>query len=167
MTMMRWEPLWGMITPRQAMDRLLGEGLVRPAIPWPESGLVDVAIDMYQTDKDVVVKASLPGVDAEDMQISVSGDVLTIKGEHCDEEVVNEVNYFHRERRCGTFSRSLRLPVSVDSDKAEAVFDKGILTLTLPKEEAAKPKQIKAKHKAAAKVSRTKKAKPKKAKTGN
>ncbi len=165
MTMMRWEPLWEMMTLRQLVDRLAGGGLAKPLNLWPESGLVDVPIDVYQTDKDVVVKATLPAVNAGDVQISISGDILTIKGEHCEEEVVNEVDYFHRERRCGTFSRSLPLPVSVDSDKADAVFDKGVLTLTLPKKEEAKPKQIKAKHKGAAKATETKKTRAKRAKT--
>jgi HSP20 family protein len=119
---------------------------------------------MYQTDKDVVVKATLPGVDAEDVDISISGDLLTIKGEHSEEEEVDEGDYIHRERRIGTFSRSVALPVSVDSNKAEAVFDKGVLTVTLPKKETAKAKKIKAKHKSEAKGVKTKKTKPEKAK---
>jgi HSP20 family protein len=165
MTMMRWEPPGELMRLRQAMDRVLGEGFGRPLSLWPESGLVDVFVDMYQTDRDVVVKATLPGVNAEDVQISVSGNLLTIKGEHSEEEVVNEADYIHRERRCGTFSRSLPLPVSVNSDKAEAVFDKGVLTVTLPKKEEAKPKKIRAKHKTPGKVAGTKKPKAKKAKT--
>lgn len=168
MTMIPWEPYREMMTLRQAMDRLLGQSVVRPLVPWPEVGLVDVPIDIYQTDKDVVVKATLPGVDAEDVQISISGDILTIKGEHCEEEEINEGDYIHRERRCGTFSRSLPLPVSVNSDKADAVFDKGVLTLTLPKKEEAKPKKIKAKHKGttkAAKETKAGQAKTAKAKT--
>jgi len=165
MTMIPWEPYREMVTLRQAMDRLLGQSLARPLALWPEIGAEDIPIDMYQTDKDVVVKATLPGVEAEDVEISISGDILTIKGEHCEEEQIDEGDYIHRERRCGTFSRSLPLPVSVNSDKADAVFDKGILTLTLPKREEAKPRKIKAKHKVAAKGVRTKKSRPAKAKT--
>ena len=164
MTMMRWEPPGELMRLRQAMDRVLGEGFGRPLSLWPESGLVDVFVDMYQTGKDVVIKATLPGVDAEDVQISVSGDLLTIKGEHSEEDVVNEADYIHRERRYGTFSRSLPLPVSVNSDKAEAVFDKGVLTVTLPKKEGAKPKQIKAKHRVTPKAAEKKKPKATKAK---
>jgi len=164
MTMIPWEPYREMMTLRQAMDRLLGQSLVRPLIPWPESGLVDVPIDIYQTDKDVVVKATLPGVDPEDVQISISGDIPTIKGEHCEEEEIDEGDYIHRECRCGTFSRSLPLPVSVNSDKADAAFDKGVLTLTLPKKEEAKPKKIKAKHKTQAKGVKTKKTEAEKTK---
>jgi HSP20 family protein len=134
-------------------------------VPWPEVGVVDVPIDMYQTDKDLVVKATLPGVEAEDVQIYISGDILTLKGEHCEEEEIDEGDYVHRERRCGTFSRSLPLPVSVNSDKADAVFDKGVLTLTLPKKEEAKPRKIKARHKVAAKGVKAEKTEKVKAKT--
>jgi HSP20 family protein len=164
MTMMRWEPPRDILTLRQAIDRLLGESFVRPLSLWPQLELADVPIDMYQTDKDVVVKATLPGVDAEDVEISVSGDILTMKGEHSEEEEVNEGDYIHRERRIGTFSRSVALPVPVDSNKADAVFDKGVLTVTLPKKEAAKPKKIKAKHKREAKGVKTKKTEAEKAK---
>ena len=164
MTMMRWEPPRDMLTLRQAMDRLLGESFVRPLSLWPQLELADVPIDMYQTDKDVVVKATLPGVDAEDVDISISGDLLTIKGEHSEEEEVDEGDYIHKERRIGTFSRSVALPVSVDSNKADAVFDRGVLTVTLPKKEAAKAKKIKAKHKTQAKGAKTKKTEPAKAK---
>lgn len=165
MTMIPWEPykFRDAVTLRHVMDTLLGQGLVRPLVPWPEIGLVDVPIDIYQTDKDVVVKATLPGVDAEDVEISISGDILTIKGEHSEEEEINEGDYIHREHRYGTFSRSLTLPASVNSDMADATFDKGVLTLTLPKKEEAKPKKIKAKHKGTAKSRR--KHKGKKAKT--
>lgn len=163
MTMIPWEPYREAMSLRQAMERLLGQSLVRPLTPWPEIGMVDVPIDIYQTDKDVVVKATLPGVDAEDVEISISGDILTIKGEHSEEEEINEGDYIHREHRYGTFSRSLTLPVSVNSDMADATFDKGVLTLTLPKKEEAKPKKIKAKHKGSAKSRR--KHKGKKAKT--
>jgi len=164
-TMMRWEPPREMVTLRQAMDRLLGESFVRPLSLWPQLELADVPIDMYQTDKDVVVKATLPGVDAEDVEISIAGDILTIKGEHSEEEEVNEGDYIHRERRIGTFTRSVHLPVSVDSNKADAVFDKGVLTVTLPKKEESKPKKIKAKHKSEVKGLKTKKTETEKAKT--
>jgi HSP20 family protein len=165
MTMMRWEPPRDILTLRQAMDRLLGESYLRPLSLWPQLELADVPIDMYQTDKDVVVKATLPGVDAEDVEISITGDILTIKGEHSEEEEVNEGDYIHRERRIGTFSRSMPLPASVDSNKADAVFDKGVLTVTLPKKEAAKPRKIKAKHKSTAKAVKTEKTEKEKDKT--
>jgi len=93
----------------------------------------------------VVVKASLPGIKPEEVDITISGDTLTIKGEHKEEQKVKQEDYLRKERYYGAFSRSLILPVQVKSDKAEAVFENGILTLTLPKAEEVKPKQIKVK----------------------
>lgn len=144
----RWEPFRGLTSLRQAMDRLFEDSFVRPSRLWPELAGEEPALDMYQTDKDVVVKASLPGLKPEEVDVSITGDVVTIKGEHKEEEEVKEADYFRRERRYGAFSRSVALPASVKTEKAEAVFENGILTLTLPKTEAVKPKQIKVKAKA-------------------
>jgi HSP20 family protein len=133
---------------REAMDRLFEDSFVRPSRFWPELlGRGELPIDMYQTAKDVVVKASLPGVKPEEVDISITGDTLTINGEHKEEEEVKQEDYFRRERYYGAFSRSLILPVQIQSDKAEAVFENGVLTLTLPKAEEVKPKQIKVKAK--------------------
>jgi HSP20 family protein len=136
-----------MMSLRDAMDRLFEDSFVRP---WSirSDGVVGLPLDMYQTADDVVVKATLPGVKPEEVDISISGDTLTIKGEHKEEQEVKEQDYFHKERRYGAFSRSVALPVQVKSDKAEAIFENGILTLTLPKAEEVKPKQIKVKAKA-------------------
>lgn len=151
MTMIRWEPFRDMISLRNAMDRLLEDSFVRPSRFWPELGKGELSLDldMYQTDKDVIIKATIPGVKPEEIDISLTGDVLTIKGEHKEEQEVKEQDYFHKERRYGSFSRSIQIPVSVKSDKADAVFENGVLTLTLPKAEEEKPKQIKVKAKAA------------------
>jgi HSP20 family protein len=101
------------------------------------------------TDKDIVVKASLPGYKPEEVDISVSGNALTIKGEHSEEEDAKEEDYFFKERRYRSFKRTVSLPREVKSEKAEATFENGVLTLTLPKAEVVKPKQIKVKAKAA------------------
>lgn len=148
MTLMRWDPFKEMMTLRQAMDRLFEDSFVRMPRLWPDSLGGDVLIDMYQTPNEVVVKAALPGVRPEEVDISVTGDVLTIKGEHKEEKEVKERDYLLREHRYGAFSRSISIPIPVKSDKAEAVFENGILTLTLPKAEEVKPKQIKVKAKA-------------------
>jgi len=148
MTMMRWEPFREMMSLRQAMDRLFEDSFVRPSRFLPEAWGGEVPIDMYQTGNDVVIKAALPGVKPEEVDISITGDTLTIKGEHKEEQEVKEENYVRRERRYGAFSRSIPIPVSVQSDKAEAAFEDGVLTLTLPKAEEMKPKQIKVKPKA-------------------
>ena len=149
MTMMRWEPFSDMMSLRNAMDRLLEDSFVRPSRFWPElgSGELPLELDVYQTDKDVVVKATVPGVKPEEVDISLTGDILTIKGEHKEEQEVKEKDYLRKEHRYGTFSRSLQIPVPVKGDKAEAVFENGIVTLTLPKAEEVKPKQIKVKSK--------------------
>jgi len=99
-------------------------------------------VDIYETKDDVVVKASLPGVKPEDIEVSVVGDTLTIKGEVKEEKDIKEENYIRKERRYGSFCRSFTLPVSVDADKATAEFENGVLTLTLPKAEEVKPKTI-------------------------
>jgi len=138
-----------MMSLRNAMDRLLEDSFIRPSRFWPElgNGELPLDLDIYQTDKEVVVKAAIPGVKPEEVDISLTGDILTIKGEHKEEQEVKEKNYLRKERRYGTFSRSLQVPVQVKSDKAEAVFENGVLTLTMPKVEEVKPKQIKVKAK--------------------
>ncbi|HID62009.1 MAG TPA: Hsp20/alpha crystallin family protein [Anaerolineae bacterium] len=144
--LVRWEPFRELISLREAMDRLFEESFVRP---WGRQlaplGMEVLAVDMYETDDDIVVKASLPGVKPEEVNISVTGNTLTIKGETKAEEEVKEGNYIRRERRYGAFSRTLTLPTQVEVDKAEAVFAQGVLTLTLPKAEEVKPKSIKVK----------------------
>lgn len=149
MSMMRWEPMGDMMSLRNAMDRLLEDSFIRPSRLWQEhgSGELPLELDMYQTDKDIVVKTAIPGLKPEEVDISITGDVLTIKGEHKEEKEIKEENYLRKERRYGTFHRSLQMPVSVKSDKAEAVFENGMLTLILPKAEEVKPKQIKVKAK--------------------
>jgi HSP20 family protein len=165
MTMMRWDPFREMMSLRQAMDRLFEDSFVRPSRMWPESRVGDVPVDMYQTASDVVIRASLPGIDPEEIDISITGDTVTIKGEHREEKEVKEENYFRKEHSYGAFSRTVPIPVAVQSDKAEAVFDKGMLTLTLPRSEKEKPKQIKVKPKAMIEGAKAKKAKAKKSTT--
>ena len=108
-----------------------------------------MSIDMYQTKDDVVVKAALSGVKPEEVDITITGDTLTIKGEHKEEEETKEKNYLYREFRYGNFSRSVTLPVEVKGDKADASFEDGLLMVTMPKSEGIKPKQIKVKTKGA------------------
>jgi HSP20 family protein len=165
MTMMRWDPFREMMSLRQAMDRLFEDSFVRPSSMWPESRVGDVPVDMYQTASDVVIRASLPGISPEEIDISITGDTVTIKGEHREKTEVKEENYIRKEHRYGAFSRTVTVPVAVKIDKAEAVFDKGMLTLTLPKSEKEKPKQIKVKPKAMIEGAKAKKAKAKKSTT--
>ena len=144
----RWEPFRELVSLREAMDRLFEESFVRPVGGrLAPAGMEVPAVDVYQTDDAVVVKSAIPGIKPEDIDISITGDTLTIKGETRVEEEVNEENYIRRERRCGSFYRSLALPLPVVTEKAEAEFENGVLTLTLPKAEEVKPKAIKIKAK--------------------
>ena len=139
----RWEPVREMMTLREAMDRLFDDAFTRPFSPGDGgSTWSSPAIDMYQTDNEVVVKAALPGIKADEVQINVTGDLLTIKGEMKHEEEKRDRDWHIREHRWGAFERSVRLPTPVMSDKAKADFDNGILTITLPKSEEVKPRTI-------------------------
>jgi HSP20 family protein len=137
----RWEPVREMMTLREAMDRLFDDAFTRP-LSLKDGGWSAPAIDMYQTDNDVVVKAALPGFKADDVQLNVTGDVLTIRGEMKHEEEQKEKSWHIREHRWGSFERSISLPTDVVSEKAQADFDNGILTIRLPKAEEVKPKTI-------------------------
>ena len=137
--LMRWEPMREMITLREAMDRLFDEAFTRPL------SLMNInlpAIDMYQTDEDVVIEMAIPGLKPDDVHITITGDTLTVRGEYKDEGEKKDRTYHIRERQYGTFERSILLPTEVNADKAKAEFDNGMLTITLPKAEEVRPKTI-------------------------
>jgi HSP20 family protein len=137
-----------MMTLREAMDRLFDDAFTRPlSLSNGWRGAAVPAIDLYQTQDEVVVKASLPGFKPDQVQVNVTGDVLTLKGEVRDEQETAEKAYHIRERRWGSFERSVMLPSGVAADKAKADFENGILTITLPKAEEARPKTISVKAK--------------------
>jgi HSP20 family protein len=129
-----------MMTLREAMDRLFDDAFTRPLTI--NSGFTAPAIDMYQTDNEVVIKATLPGLKAEDVDISVTGETLTLRGEYKQEKEQKNAHYHIREQRTGSFERSLRLPTDVKADKAHADFENGVLTITMPIAEEVKPKSI-------------------------
>lgn len=139
----RWDPFAELATLRRTMDNFFDEGR-----PWrvlnggPSGAEAYFPVDLYETGDSVVVKASLPGVKPEDIDISVNGGVLTLKGESKEDHEEKAENFYRRERRHGTYVRQFTLPSEVDSAKAEAVVEHGVLKLTLPKSEAAKPKTI-------------------------
>ena len=103
------------------------------------------SVDVSETKDKVLIKVDLPGLEAKDVNVSVSGEILTIKGEKEKEEEEKDEHYYCCERYCGSFQRSFRLPVNVQADKVEAIFDKGVLKITLPKTEEARKKIIKVK----------------------
>ncbi len=141
--MIRWEPFRDFVSLRDAMDRLFEDSFVSPR-NWPSvgGGMAEPMLDVYETGNDLVVKAALPGIKPEDVDITVTGDVLTITGEVKEETEQNDKNYLRRERRYGSFSRSVSLPEGLETDKADAKFENGVLTLTIPKAEEIKPKKI-------------------------
>jgi HSP20 family protein len=158
MNIVRWQPLTELMTMRQAMDRLFEDSFTTPfrLIGATADGLT-TPIDIYHTDKDIVVKAALPGVKPEEVDITVTGDTLNIKGETKAEEEIKQEDYLYRERHYGTFHRTVVLPSGLNTDKSEAKFEDGMLTLTIPKLERTKPKAIKVKAEGSAKSKKVKK----------
>ncbi|HCJ45366.1 MAG: hypothetical protein COZ86_00430 [Candidatus Moranbacteria bacterium CG_4_8_14_3_um_filter_41_13] len=100
------------------------------------------ALDIYQDKDNVVAKLALPGVDPKKVDITIENDVLTVSGSTEEKEEVKREDYYHREVRTGSFSRSVVLPMAVKGDNTEAKYDKGVLIITMPKEESVKPKKI-------------------------
>lgn len=148
MNLVRWEPINELVSLRQAMDRLFEDSFIRPSALVSTFGdAVAPAIDVYETADELVVRATLPGVKPEDLDINVADNTLTIKGESKSEKEVKQENYIRRECRYGSFARSLVLPIGVKADKAEANLENGILTLTIPEAEEVKPQTIKVKAK--------------------
>jgi HSP20 family protein len=143
MAIERWYPFTDLMSLRQAMDRLFEDSYVRPSRALgPTSELAAPALDVYQTPNELVVKAALPGLKPEDVNIDISGETLTIKGESKAEQEIKKEDYLYQERRYGAFSRSVVLPSGLKPDKAEATMEDGILTLTIPKAEEVKPRAI-------------------------
>jgi len=142
MAIERWDPFQEAVSLREAMNSLLQESFVRPGSAAPQGGYSALPLDICETENDFVIKASLPGVKPDDVDITVQGGNLTIRGETRAEEDKKGEHWHFRERRYGGFQRTVSLTAPVDSDKAQAHYEHGVLTLTLPKSEAAKPKQI-------------------------
>lgn len=103
------------------------------------------SVDMYDKEDEIVVKAEIPGVDKKDVNISLTDNTLTIKGESKKEKEVKEEDYYYSERSHGTFARMLSLPEKVVAEKVTAEFKDGVLEVHLPKSPEAKPKEIKVK----------------------
>ena len=145
-SLIKYQPFTELANLRQTMDRLFDDSFFTPYRLFTFGlSVITPSIDMYQNDKEVVVKATLPGVKPEEVDVSVDGGCLTIKGETKGEEKVEQGDYLYREHRHGTFHRTIALPNGLVTDKAKASFENGILTLTIPKAKEAKPKRIKVK----------------------
>ncbi len=142
-SLIRWEPLSDLVSLRDATNRLFEDSFVRARGVPTLLGAESLATDVYETADSVVVKSNLPGIKAEDVELTITGNRLTIKAEVSSEEKVEREHYLRQERYFGQFQRSLDLPEGVRADKAKASYENGVLTLTVPKSEEVKPKTIK------------------------
>lgn len=124
-----------------ALDRIFDRAYLGSPL-FDEFSDASVPIDLYETDENVIIKAAIPGMKAEDLDISITGDTVSIRGEMTEEHEDKNAKYYMRERRYGSFTRSIALPASVSGDDAKTEFENGILTLTIPKTEEAKPRTI-------------------------
>ena len=141
-TLTRWEPSRGATTLQDQINRVFQDVFERAG---EESNLTAwaPAVDIYETEHELVVKADLPDIDPKDLDIRVENNILTIRGERKFEKKVNEDNYLRVERSYGAFARSFTLTNAVNADAIKADYQNGVLTLSIPKREEAKPKQIK------------------------
>jgi HSP20 family protein len=144
MAIKRWDPMKELLQMQERMTRLfdeifprVGRGEIEPFGGWVP------AVDIYETPEKVVIEAEVPGVEKDNIKIEYSNGVLTIKGERKLEKEVKEEDYHRLERSYGSFQRSFSIPSTVDPDKINAVYKNGVLKIELPKQEKAKPKEIK------------------------
>ena len=140
--MNRWDRSRGALTAQEQLNRVFGDALERTG---EESNLTAwaPAVDIYETENELVIKADLPEVNPQDLDIRVANNILTIRGERKFEKKVNEENYLRVERAYGSFTRSFSLANSVKSEDIKADYQNGTLTLHIPKRDETKPKQIK------------------------
>ncbi len=131
MSLIKWSP---MPEPFNDWDKLF-EG-------WP-AGTAAPAVDVWEDENNVYVEAPLPGIDAEKVDISIENDVLTLGGENKKKSEIDEKDYYRKEVRYGSFHRAVALPSAVKGDKAKADYEDGVLKVTIPKEERARPKKVK------------------------
>ena len=145
MSVTRWEPFRDFVTLRQAMDRLFEDAMVTTAHPRDGQRGGNLPLDIYTTQNAIILHASIPGVNPDDVEITVEGSAVTIRGESKPGKVEDGATWLLQEQRYGTFARTLDLGIPVQADKAEAKFENGVLTLTIPKAAEIKPKIIKVK----------------------
>ncbi|WP_297056869.1 Hsp20/alpha crystallin family protein [Thermosulfurimonas sp.] len=139
--LMLWRPLQEL---KREMDRIWDEFFGRMRFPERWEGLEwSPAIDVSETDDAVVVRADIPGLDPEDLEVRLSGRTLTIKGEKKQEKEEKKENFYRVERVYGSFVRTVDLPAEVEADRAEATYKNGVLKITLPKKAEARGKKVK------------------------
>ena len=148
MAITRWQPLWELSTIRKQLDRLF-EDMVSSDRNWlgiPSSmGMWFPAVEIEETDKELILKAEIPGIDAKDLEIEVTEDQVTLSGEHKEETSHQEKdkNYFRSEFYYGEFKRTIPLPMSIETDKIKSNFKNGVLTLNMSKVQESPKKAVK------------------------
>lgn len=144
MTIARFTPLTDIVSLRDAMDRLFEESFIRPTT-WTglAAGHLAVPVDLWETKDAYHLRADLPGVTADEVEINATSDSITIGGELTGKADVTEDGWLRQERRVGKFQRAFTLPMAIDPTKVEATFENGVLQLVLPKAENVKPRTIK------------------------
>lgn len=141
--LVRWNPRRDWMSLRDEMNRLMEQTFDGGALAqWQPSTNWGLPLDVVESDDAFIVTASVPGMNADDLDITITDNVLTIKGEYKADKTVEEGQYHIRERRYGSFGRSISLPVTVDADGVDASYENGVLTLTVPKAEEVKPRRI-------------------------
>jgi len=146
MAIVPWKPFDELTQRQRDMDSLWDR--LFPEKPWHERYATHEwlpSIDLKETKEKLVVKAELPGLEAKDVELTLTDDILTIRGEKREEKEEKDEHHFFAETYHGTFERKIKLPALVTTDKIDANFDKGVLTISLPKSEEAKRKEIKIK----------------------
>ena len=145
MAIVRWEPFRDLLSLQERMNRLFDDsfrGARGSDEDWALGGSWAPAVDIYEQDGNIVLKAELPGIDPKDVDVRVENNTLTLRGERKHDQEVKKENYHRVERTYGTFTRSFTLPNVVDTNNIKADYRDGVLRMTLPKREEAKPKQI-------------------------
>ncbi len=144
MELMKWNPMRDIFDAHRRFDTLFNDFFAPARTASEEEGLWNwnPAVDVFDDDETIVVKAELPGVDKDQITVDVQGRILTLKGERSSDQEAKEKNYYRRERTYGRFERSFTLPAEVDPDAIKAEYKDGVLKVMVPKPEEQKPKQI-------------------------
>lgn len=143
MTLIRWDPVGSLVSLQEKMNRLFEDSVRRSDNPMG-GGAWTPAVDIYETEKDIVISAELPGMSESDVDVEVRENVLTVRGERRFGTEVKEENNYHRvERSYGKFSRAFSLPKNVEAERITARFDKGVLEVRLPKSVKSEARAIK------------------------
>lgn len=144
MTLTQWNPYRDLVSIRDTLDRLVDDRLPQAFnyLPGQRLSSQSIPVDMYEVNGEIVIKTNLPGVKPDDIEITLKGDRMTIKGDFRSEDDDMRDDVHILERHYGKFQRTITLPENIDSDHVDALYEDGVLTLSLPKSEESKPKQI-------------------------